>query len=131
MFSLSLGTSNLPPPCTKREHTSRQSGRLGYAAEVQADTPRAFRPRRSYSDKGVDPILLDKLLATVTSSAERRVRVAQPLRSLGLKGTIESRFSSRSTDDSLDSVHAIVGWTFLTVLAFWTPVALLAYIVVG
>jgi len=57
--------------------------------------------------------------------------VAQPLRSLGLKGTIESRFSSRSTDDSLDSVRAIVGWTFLTVLAFWTPVALLAYLVVG
>jgi len=92
MFSLSLGTSNLPPPCTKREHTSRQSGRLGYAAEVQADTPRAFRPRRSYSDKGVDPILLDKLLATVTSSAERRVRVAQPLRSLGWREPLNPAF---------------------------------------
>ena len=57
--------------------------------------------------------------------------MAQTLRGLGLRGTIEPRFSSRSTDDSLDSVRAIVGWTFLTVLAFWTPVALLAYIVVG
>jgi hypothetical protein len=24
-------------------------------------------------------------------------------------------------------IHAIVGWTLLTVLAFWTPVAFVAY----
>jgi len=57
--------------------------------------------------------------------------MAQPLSSLRLKGAIEPRFSTRSTEDSLDSIRAIVGWTFLTVLAFWAPVALLAYIVVA
>jgi len=56
--------------------------------------------------------------------------MAQALRSLGLSGTIEPRFLTRSADDSLDSIGAIVGWTFLTVFAFWAPVALLAYIVV-
>jgi hypothetical protein len=56
--------------------------------------------------------------------------MAQSLRSLLLKETIEFRRLNRSTDDSLDSIRAIVGWTFLTVFAFWAPVALLAYIVV-
>ena len=56
--------------------------------------------------------------------------MAQAIRNLGLKATIEPRFLRRSTDDSLDSIRAIVGWTFLTVFAFWAPVALLAYIVV-
>lgn len=55
--------------------------------------------------------------------------MARALRSI-LKG-IEHRRFSRSTGDSLDSIPAIVGWTLLTVFAFWTPVALLAYIVVG
>jgi hypothetical protein len=35
------------------------------------------------------------------------------------------------TDSSLDSTRTIVGWTLLTVFAFWTPVALLAYMVVA
>lgn len=35
----------------------------------------------------------------------------------------------RETNNSLDSTGAIVGWTLLTVFAFWTPVALLAYMV--
>ena len=35
----------------------------------------------------------------------------------------------RETNKSLDSTGAIVGWTLLTVFAFWTPVALLAYMV--
>jgi len=56
--------------------------------------------------------------------------MAQSLRSLLLKETLEFRRLNRSTDDSLDSIRAIVGWTFLTVFAFWAPVALLAYIVV-
>ena len=56
--------------------------------------------------------------------------MAQSLRSLLLKETIEFRRLNRSTDDSLDSIRAIVGWTFLTVFAFWAPVVLLAYIVV-
>ena len=55
--------------------------------------------------------------------------MAQAIRSI-LKG-IEPRGLHRSTDDSLDSIPAIIGWTFLTVFAFWTPVALLAYIVIG
>ena len=57
--------------------------------------------------------------------------MAQTLRSLGLTGTIEPRFLNRPADNSVDSIRAIVGWTFLTVFAFWAPVALLAYIVVG
>ena len=31
-------------------------------------------------------------------------------------------------DDPLVSMGAIVGWTLVTVLAFWTPVAFVAYI---
>ena len=57
--------------------------------------------------------------------------MAQALHSFVPKKTTDRRLLTRSTDDSLDSIQAIVGWTFLTVLAFWTPVALLAYIVVG
>ena len=57
--------------------------------------------------------------------------MAQTLRSLGLTGTIEPRFLNRPADNSVDSIRAIVGWTFLTVFAFWAPVALLAYIVFG
>ena len=53
--------------------------------------------------------------------------MAQALRSFP-KGTTGRRFLTRSTDDARDSIHAIVGWTLLTVLAFWTPVALVAYV---
>jgi len=57
--------------------------------------------------------------------------MTKAVRSLVLKASIEPRFLNRSTGDSLDSIPAIVGWTFLTVLAFWTPVALLAYLVLS
>jgi hypothetical protein len=50
------------------------------------------------------------------------------LRSFAPKGMTARRFLTRSTYNSLDSNRAIVGWTLLTVLAFWTPVALVAYI---
>jgi len=46
-----------------------------------------------------------------------------------VNGTTGRRSFSRSTDVSFDSIRAIVGWTLLTVFAFWTPVALVAYIV--
>jgi len=57
--------------------------------------------------------------------------MAQAVRSLGWRGTNKNIFMNRSTDNSRDSIRAIVGWTFLTVFAFWTPVALLAYIVLS
>ena len=57
-----------------------------------------------------------------------RVTMAQALHSFVPKETTDRRFLTRSTDDSLDSIQAIVGWTLLTVLAFWTPVAFVAYV---
>lgn len=42
--------------------------------------------------------------------------------------TTDRGFSIGSTDDSLDSIRADVAWTLLTVLAFWTPLAFVAYI---
>ena len=57
-----------------------------------------------------------------------RGTMAQALHSFVPKGTADRRFLTRSTDDSLDSIQAIVGWTLLTVLAFWTPVAFVAYV---
>ena len=54
--------------------------------------------------------------------------MAQALHSFVPKNTTDRRFLTRSTDDSLDSIAAIVGWTLLTVLAFWTPVAFVAYV---
>jgi len=57
-----------------------------------------------------------------------RGTMAQALHSFVPKETTDRRFLTRSTDDSLDSVPAIVGWTLLTVLAFWTPVAFVAYV---
>ena len=57
-----------------------------------------------------------------------RGTMAQALRSFIPKRTTDRRFLTRSTDDSLDSLHAIVGWTLLTALAFWTPVAFVAYV---
>ena len=54
--------------------------------------------------------------------------MAQALRSHVFKGAVQPRFFNRSTDNSVDSIRAIVGWTCLTVVAFWTPVALLAYV---
>ena len=53
--------------------------------------------------------------------------MAQALRDSVLKRTTYPG-SFRSTDDSLDSIPTIVGWTLLTVVGFWTPVALVAYI---
>jgi hypothetical protein len=44
-----------------------------------------------------------------------------------VQGTSNRRSLIRSPDDRLDSVSAIVGWTLLTVLAFWAPVAFVAY----
>lgn len=57
-----------------------------------------------------------------------RGTMAQALRNFDPKGNTDCRFLTRSTDDSLDSIRAIVGWTLLTVLAFWTPVAFVAYV---
>ena len=54
--------------------------------------------------------------------------MAQALHSFVPKKTTDRRFLTRSTDDPLDSIQAIVGWTLLTVLAFWTPVAFVAYV---
>ena len=54
--------------------------------------------------------------------------MAQAPHSFVPKETADRRFLTRSTDDSLDSIQAIVGWTLLTVLAFWTPVAFVAYV---
>jgi hypothetical protein len=66
---------------------SSRSGKHG-SSWLLASWQIAFCPLRSYSGKGMEPILLD----------------------------------------SLDSMHAIVGWTLLTVLAYWTPVAFVAYV---
>ena len=57
-----------------------------------------------------------------------RGTMAQALHSFVPRATADRRFLTRSTDDSLDSIQAIVGWTLLTVLAFWTPVAFVAYV---
>ena len=57
-----------------------------------------------------------------------RGTMAQALHSFVPKETTDRRFLTRSTDDSLDSIQAIVGWTLLTVLAFWRPVAFVAYV---
>ena len=57
-----------------------------------------------------------------------RGTMAQALHRFVPKVTADRRFLTRSTDDSLDSIQAIVGWTLLTVLAFWTPVAFVAYV---
>ena len=45
-----------------------------------------------------------------------RGTMAQALHSFVPKETTDRRFLTRSTDDSLDSVPAIVGWTFTCVL---------------
>ena len=54
--------------------------------------------------------------------------MAHALHSFAPNGMAARRLLTRSNDDSLDSNRAIVGWTILTVLAFWTPVAFVAYI---
>lgn len=58
-----------------------------------------------------------------------RATMAQALRSFVPKET-ERRLTTASADDPLVSIGAVVGWTLLTVLAFWTPVAFVAYILV-
>ena len=57
--------------------------------------------------------------------------MAQTLRSFVPNEITDRRILTGSTDDSLDSVRAILGWTLLTVLAFWTPVAFVAYILIS
>ena len=71
----------------------------------------------------------NRALAVVgySSDVETREELDAAPRSFVPNGTVRFDFP-RATDDSLDSIRAIVGWTLLTVLAFWTPVAVVAYV---
>ena len=52
--------------------------------------------------------------------------MAQALRSF-VPNETDRGFMAPLADDSLGSIGAIAGWTLLTVVAFWTPVAVVAY----
>jgi hypothetical protein len=65
----------------------------------------------------------------IVSAPNCRESVAVPARYI--LNTSDGWTLAGRADNSLDSTRAIVGWTLLTVFAFWTPVALLAYMVVA
>ena len=81
---------------------------------------------RSYNIYRARP---NRALAVVgySSDVETREELDAAPRSFVPNGTVRFDFP-RATDDSLDSIRAIVGWTLGTVLAFWTPVAVVAYV---
>lgn len=55
--------------------------------------------------------------------------MARALAEYGLLDGTARRAAVPSSDTSLDSIRAIVGWTLITVLGFWTPLAIIAWAV--